>query len=379
LDTERLIRDIVKNVLDKLKQDGQGSNVQTSSEIRPADDLKPEKPVSTESVPSTTLSNAEARTDRKIVCGVSVRHVHLCREDLDILFGKGYVLNVLRELYNPGYACKETLTIVGPKLTAIQNVRILGPLRKKSQVELAKTDCILLGVDAPVRPSGDLEGSSSCVLVGPNGAIYLENGVIRANRHLHIGPADAEFFGLSDNDLVDIRAGGPKGLTFNNVQVRVAPDFKAEFHVDTDDANAADMVNGSIVELVDATCVSPIPALMADADKIPPAIPDGSFVGEVSDPNLVQNVCSILTGKACTNQQLSDTAEAISSVAKKLRAKQVDQQQSGEAGVIKKTVITVDDLDDYAETGINVDENIILTPLARDEASKREIKITYNE
>ena len=105
---------------------------------------------------------------------MSVRHIHLCKEDMEILFGKGYELSVLRDLYNPGFASKETLTVVGPKLNAIQNVRILGPLRSKTQVELAKTDCIVLGIDAPVRASGDTAGSSSCVLVGPKGSCCIK-------------------------------------------------------------------------------------------------------------------------------------------------------------------------------------------------------------
>ena len=283
-------------------------------------------------------------------------------------------------MYNPGYACKETLTVVGPKLTAIQNIRILGPLRSKTQVELAKTDCIVLGIDAPVRASGNLESTSSCVLIGPKGAVNLKEGVIRANRHLHMSADDAEHFGIKDNDVVDIRGGGPKGLTFNNVQVRVSPEFKTEFHVDTDDGNAADLVNGSIVELVDASCVSPIAAQMAEPDKIPPSIPDGSFVGEVSDPNLLKNVCSIITGQTCTKEQLSQTAEAIASAAEKINSGQTSgqglSQQSGATSQTKKTLITVTELDDYAQSGINVNADVILTPLARDEAVKRGIKIT---
>ena len=328
--------------------------------------------------PDTPAATRSSDTDRKIVTGVSVRHIHLCREHLDTLFGKGYILNVLRELYNPGYACKETATVVGPKLTAIQSIRILGPLRSKTQVELSKTDCIVLGIDAPVRASGNLESTSSCVLIGPKGAVNLEEGVIRANRHLHMSTNDAEHFGIKDNDVVDIRAGGPKGLTFNNVQVRFAPDFKTEFHVDTDDGNAADLINGSIVELVDASCVSPIAAQMAEPDKIPPSIPDGSFVGEVSDPNLLKNVCAIVTGQNCTKEQLSQTAAAIASAAEKVNTGQASGLQGGETGLMKKTVITVSELDDYAQSGISVGADVILTPLARDEAVKRGIKITYD-
>ena len=256
---------------------------------------------------------------------------------------------------------------MGPKLNAIQNVRVLGPLRNKTQVELAKTDCIILGVDAPVRPSGETGGSSSCVLVGPKGAVYLEEGVIRANRHLHMNSEDADYFGIRDNQVVDIRVPGPKGLTFNNVQVRVAPDFKTEFHVDTDDGNAADIVNGSIVEIVDASCISPIASQMADIDKIPPSIPDGSFVGEVTDPNILKNICSIATGQPCTNEQIKEAIEAV-----RAPVAPVSSQPA------KKILITVAELDKYAGTGITVTKDVILSPLAKDEANARGIKIIYS-
>jgi len=257
---------------------------------------------------------------------------------------------------------------VGPKLNAIQNVRILGPLRSKTQVELAKTDCIILGIDAPVRPSGETSGSASAVLIGPKGAIYLNEGVIRANRHMHLSSEDADFFGIKDNQVVDVRVGGPKGLTFNNVQVRVAPDFKTELHVDTDDGNAADIVNGTMVEIVDASCVSPISVTMADKDHTPPSIPDGSFSGEMADTNLLGNMCALSTGQPCLKGQSAGASVASSAV----RA-----AQYGQSGLTKKIVITMENLDNYAQTGIEVSSNVILSPLARDEAVARGIKITY--
>ena len=346
MDTEQLIRDVVRNVLERI----QGIKIE-SEQV------------------SKQFNNQ--RTDRKIICGISVRHIHLCKEHLEILFGKGYTLTVLRELYNPGFAAKETLTVVGPKLNAIQNVRVLGPLRSNTQVELAKTDCIILGVDAPVRPSGETKGSSSCVLVGPKGAVYLEEGVIRANRHLHMSSDDAEYFGISDNQVVDIRVPGPKGLTFNNVQVRVSPDFKTEFHVDTDDGNAADIVNGSIVELVDASCISPIAPQMAENGKIPPEIPDGSFIGEITDPNLLKNICTIATGQTCTKEQINDAITAVKSSA-------IVSQSQQQQGLTKKTLITLSELDNYVSTGIKVTKDVILSPLARDEAINRGIQIVYD-
>ncbi|MGM0366994.1 MAG: phosphate propanoyltransferase [Actinomycetota bacterium] len=327
MDTEKLIRDVVVSVMKRLENEEVPQTRAKSSQI----------------------SNQEDKvkvSGRKVVCGVSVRHVHLCREHLEILFGKGYELSELRELYNPGFAAKETVTIVGPKLNAIQNIRVLGPLRSKSQVELAKTDCVILGIDAPVRPSGSVEGSASAVVVGPKGVVYLKEGVIRANRHMHMCPDDAQYFGLSDNDKADVRIPGPKGLTFNNVQVRVSADFKTEMHVDTDDANAADIVNGTLVDIVDASCIAPLEAQMAEKNGTPPSIPDGSFAGEITDTNVAQSIRSSMAGK-----------------------------QDGQQPSAKKIVITVENLDEYKDSGIKLSDNVILSPLARDEAKERGIKI----
>lgn len=350
MDTEKLIRDVVKSVMQKLN----GGITQTLS---PAC-------ISETTDSSTKLKVAQtAVSDRKIVCSISVKHVHLCREHLDILYGKDYEPTILKELYQPGYyAYKETLTIVGPKLNAIQNVRILGPLRSKTQVELAKTDCIILGIDAPVRPSGVLEGSASCVLIGPKGAVYLREGVIRANRHIHMSQEDADYFGIKDNDEVDVRVSGPKGLTFNNVQVRVSKDFVSEMHIDTDDGNAADAVTGTLVEIVNASCISPIvPSVMADSNKIPPTIPDNSISGEITDPNILSNMNKAM------GIQTKNFAEA----------KTVNTNISTNIGTAKtlKTVITVADLDNYKVSGIKLSDNVILSPLAKDEAIARGIKI----
>jgi putative phosphotransacetylase len=344
VDTERLIRDIVANVVSKMEAGVSGNpNASSSGKVMP--DKKPG---------SQTESSG-----RKIVCGVSVRHVHLCPEHVDVLFGKGYKMQILKELYQTDfYAYKETVTVVGPKLNAIQNVRVLGPLRDKTQAEFAKTDCIILGIDAPVRPSGQLEGTASAVIIGPKGAVYLKDGIIRANRHMHLCSEDAEYFGIKDNDAVDVRVSGPKGLTFNNVQVRVSPDFKSEMHVDTDDGNAADIVNGTMVEIVDASCVSPISLQMADAANTPPQIPDNSFTGEITDPNILKSMNDIVLGPA----------DDPGNFPKRQTAK-----------VQKKTIITTGDLDDYKGSGIEVSENVILSPLARDEALKKGIKISYKE
>jgi putative phosphotransacetylase len=380
LDAEQLIRDVVKNVLEKLLGE-------KSPAFQAGESLAPGGPGALGTAGfSLGAGSISGRRDRKVVCGVSVRHIHLCKEDLDILFGKGYELSVLRELYNPGFASKETLTVVGPKLTAIQNVRILGPLRSKTQVELAKTDCIVLGIDAPVRASGDTAGSSSCVLVGPKGAVVLKDGAIRANRHMHLSSVDADYFGIKDNQVVDVRVGGPKGLTFNNVQVRVAPDFKTELHVDTDDGNAADIVNGTMVEIVDASCISPLLSQMADKSMIPPSIPDGSFTGEAIDPNLIRNICAMATGQPCSKGQAAAPGNCANAAVSDAgtgtggglgTSEGTGGNSSGGTSLTKKTVITLANLDKFAAAGITVNNNIILSPLARDEAMIRGIPINY--
>ena len=379
-----MIRDVVRNVLERLMQENAvqfkaaGSSLQTPQAAQATPSTPAAQATPAAGVQSASLSQDTAGQGRKVVCGISVRHIHLCQEDLDTLFGKGYSLSSLRELYNPGFAAKETLTVLGPKLTAIQNVRVLGPIRPKTQVELAKTDCIILGIDAPVRPSGDTAGSASCVLVGPKGTVYLAEGVIRANRHMHLSVDDAAYFGIKDNQLVDVRVGGPKGLTFNNVQVRVAPDFKAEFHVDTDDGNAADLVNGSLVEIVDASCVSPIGMQMAESNNIPPSIPDTSFTGEISDSNLLKNACAVAAGQACTRNNSAAACQAgaaatASGIASGLAQGQAQQPMPG--SVTTKTVITMANISEYAGKVITAGGDVIISPLVKDEAAKYGIEI----
>ncbi len=169
----------------------------------------------------------------------SARHCHLCREDLDVLFGKEAELTVFRELYQPGnYAAKETVTIIGPRSRVISNLRILGPLRKRSQVELAFTDAIMLGIDAPIRLSGDIDGTAGCFLMGPKGMVELKEGVIRAAIHAHMSPDEAAYFGVKHKDLMKLRVGGAASVVFERVQVRVDPATRLNVHMDTDEANA---------------------------------------------------------------------------------------------------------------------------------------------
>lgn len=185
----------------------------------------------------------------EIPVGISNRHIHLNKEDLETLFGKGYELTPIKELSQPGqYACKETLTLVGPSMRSIENVRVLGPLRKQSQVEISMTDSFVLKVKPPVRESGKTEGSAPVIIVGPKGIVSLKEGCIIANRHIHMSPADAAHFGVKDGDYIDVDAfTGTRKTRWFDVQIRVNDAFRLEMHVDTDDANAVGFKNGSTV------------------------------------------------------------------------------------------------------------------------------------
>ena len=186
-----------------------------------------------------------------IPVGVSNRHIHLSQEDLETLFGKGYELTPIKDLSQPGqYACKECLTLIGPSMRPIENVRVLGPVRKSSQVEISATDSYVLKVKPPVRESGKIEGSAPIRIVGPKGIVELKEGCIIANRHIHMSPSDGERFGLRDGDYIDVDVDGKRRTRWFDVQVRVHKDFRLEMHVDTDDANAAGIGNGFIVTVV---------------------------------------------------------------------------------------------------------------------------------
>ncbi len=186
-----------------------------------------------------------------IPVGISNRHIHLCREHVDILFGKDYQLTEMKPLSQPGqYACKEQLTIVGPSMRAIEGVRVLGPERKKSQVEISRTDSYVLKCKPPVRESGDIAGSAPVTIIGPKGIVTLKEGCIIANRHIHMSLEDGARFGVKDGDYVDVEANGERRTRFYDVQIRVHKDFRCEMHIDTDDANAAGVGNGFKVKLI---------------------------------------------------------------------------------------------------------------------------------
>ena len=185
-----------------------------------------------------------------LVVSISARHVHLSDEDVETLFGPGHKLTPIKDLYQDGfYAAEETVMVVGPRRRMLPSVRILGPARGASQVELAFTDGISLGIDLPVRPSGNHQGTPGCVLVGPEGVVDLKRGVIRAERHVHVGPADAEHYGVTSGQRMGLRVHSPCGAVFDGLLVRVGEGIKLEVHLDTDEGNAADLDHASKVEL----------------------------------------------------------------------------------------------------------------------------------
>ena len=192
----------------------------------------------------------EKSTGFMVPIGVSARHVHLTQEHVEALFGPGYHLTKKKDLMGGQIASNETVTIIGLKLRAIENVRILGPVRKASQVEVSATDAIRLGMKVPVRESGNVKGSAPIAIVGPKGALYLKEGCIVAMRHIHMSPKDAEAAGVKDGDIVSVKADNERGTIFNHVKIRVDESFTLEMHIDTDEANAAQITTGMTVNII---------------------------------------------------------------------------------------------------------------------------------
>lgn len=185
-----------------------------------------------------------------IPIGVSNRHAHLSREDLDILFGPGYELTHAKDLKQPGqYASNEKINIRGPK-GEIKNVRVLGPLRDKTQVEISLTDGFTLGVKPPIRESGKLEDSSSIEIIGPKGSVKKPNGVIAASRHIHMPTEIAKKLNLKDKDIVDVEVPGIRRGVLGNVLIRVSDNYELEMHLDTDESNAYYLQNGDKVRII---------------------------------------------------------------------------------------------------------------------------------
>ena len=200
----------------------------------------------------TKLVIEELTKDKEIAIpiGVSNRHIHLSREDLNILFGEGYELTILKYLKQPGqYASQEVVTIKGPK-GEFDKVRILGPVRSETQVELSLADGFKLGINPPIRESGQLQGSEAIEVIGPKGSVSKQENAIAALRHIHMTPEIAEQLNLKDKDIVAVEVGGARNAILGNVLVRVSDRYALEMHVDLDEANACGLKNDDTVKIV---------------------------------------------------------------------------------------------------------------------------------
>ncbi|MBD2870658.1 phosphate propanoyltransferase [Paenibacillus arenilitoris] len=188
---------------------------------------------------------------KQVPIGVSARHIHLSQAHVELLFGEGYGLTEMKPLSQPGqYAANESVEVIGPK-GSFPKVRILGPARKGTQLEVSRTDAFALGVNPPVRESGNTAGSAGIKIKGPAGEIDIEEGVIVAARHIHFHTTDAEKFGIADKQLLRVRFGGERGVVFEQVVARVSEQYALDMHIDTDEANAAGVKNGDIGEIID--------------------------------------------------------------------------------------------------------------------------------
>lgn len=187
----------------------------------------------------------------QVPVGISARHVHLSQEHLEFLFGEGYELTFFKELSQPGqFAAEEKVTIRSEAGKEIVGVRILGPVRKESQIEISRSDAIKNKFTAPVRSSGHIAGSGAATIVGPNGEIKISEGVIVADRHIHFSSEEGKEYGVKDKDVVKVKVDGLKGGIMDNVLCRVGDAYKLDFHIDVDDANAFDLKQGDIVEVI---------------------------------------------------------------------------------------------------------------------------------
>ncbi len=191
----------------------------------------------------------------RIPISASVRHVHLSREHVEQLFGPGHQLTRRADLSQPGqFACEETVTLTGPK-SSLSRVRVLGPERSKTQIEISRTDEFTLGIDAPIRASGKVEQTPGLQVTGAHGSVELTGGVIQAQRHVHMHPNDAKKLGVNDKDWVMVRVGGERGIIFDDVLVRVSEKYALDMHLDTDEANAADLKPGDYGVLIKGSAV----------------------------------------------------------------------------------------------------------------------------
>lgn len=263
------------------------------------------------------IHGANYNRSGKIPIGVSARHVHLNEQHVQALFGDGYELTVKSPLSQPGqFAANEQVTIVGPKAT-IHHVRVLGPARELTQVEISATDARTMGIQAPLRLSGDIAGSAPITIVGPKGVVYLPEGCIIAAAHIHMSPADALTHHVSDGQFVNVRVLSDRPLVISQVKIRVSDRFKLEMHIDTDEGNAA----------------------FATANT----------VGEILTDEAIQQLPS--------------------------KQPQANQPQPFSSKSIQKKLVTEKDVADWTEPTMNVGNKTIITALAYDQARKRGIKI----
>lgn len=201
--------------------------------------------------PVERLKSYAGGAPHPLVVNVSARHVHVTQEHLEVLFGRGKTLTKMKDLYQAGeFASEQTVSIVGPRQRIIPNVRILGPVRNYTQVELSYTDGVYLGIDLPLRISGDHAGTPGVTILGPNGSLTLPKGVIRAKRHVHMSTEDMAYYGVRDGDELKLKITGPCGVTLDNVVVRYHPKVVLEVHIDTDEGNACDIESATKLELI---------------------------------------------------------------------------------------------------------------------------------
>ncbi len=237
---EEIVRKIVREVLGKIQSEESSVNNYISANFNESEKSKEGRLME--------MNADSAKSGKTIVCNYSGRHCHISREDLDILYGKGYELTKMKDLIQPGeFASNEFVTMVGPTGETLK-VRILGPVRKRTQVEISRTDSFAIKIkNVPVRESGDVAGSPGCVFVGPKGAVTLNEGVIIAMRHIHFTTADAEYFGVKDKEILKVRLESPnrRSLIFDDVVARVNPNYALEMHIDSDEANAAGVNQGT--------------------------------------------------------------------------------------------------------------------------------------
>jgi len=195
-------------------------------------------------------NNGITEYNMDVPVGVSARHIHLSREHVEALFGSGYMLTKKQVLMGGQFAAAERVTIIGAGLRSIENVRVLGPERPFSQVEISATDSIKLGTKAPMRESGNLSGSAPITIVGPKGSVFLQEGCIIAARHIHMPPAEAEKFGVRDGDMVSVEVDNERGVVLKKIKIRVHESFTTEMHIDTDEANACFLKTGDNVKIL---------------------------------------------------------------------------------------------------------------------------------